>query len=91
MARKSVTQVGGGIVRIKMTADPAIDIDRVYDAANYMSALADYLIEELQVRSQGTDIFIDAMDVQTEARRLVNCAEKMRNDYLKKHGGPWNG
>ena len=87
MSRKTVPFIGGGIVRIKMTADPEIDIDRVYDAANYMAAMADYLIEELHVRSQGTDIFIDAMDVQTSANRLVNCAKRMRNDYQRKHGG----
>ena len=87
MARKSVTQVGGGIVRIKMTCDPVQDIDRVFDAANYMSGMADFLIEELQVHSLGTDVFIDAMDVQKCAHQLAACARRTRNDYQRKHGG----
>ena len=87
MAKKTVPFVGGGIVRIKMTCDPVQDIDRVYDAANYMAGMADFLIEELKVHSLGTDIFIDAMDVQQMATRLANCAKRMRNDYQRKHGG----
>ena len=87
MAKKTVPFVGGGIVRIKMTADPSIDIDRVFDAANYVATMADYLIEELKVHSQGTDIFVDAMDVQSAANKLANCARHMRNDYQRKHGG----
>lgn len=81
-----VNSVGGGITQFKMSCDIGWDIDKVYDAACWVSGMADFLIKEMQTNNYDTGIFVRALDVQTKAKQLASEAERMRWEKMRKYG-----
>ena len=60
-----------------MSCDINWDIEKVYNAAEWVAGMADFLIEEMQVHHYNMDIFIEALDVQKKAHEAFSSAERM--------------